>query len=174
MARKKSVTVDLKVRMKEPLRAKIEAAAKENGVSLNAEAVARLERSFQKGQADERVRRTIHADMYDSFEGKDAYDRCLLMALAANHISRATNRSWLTDKWTFIAAMGAWETLLSSILKEPDSEAVPEDWSENLKVLVQAFVGPWQDRAKNVGIKATEDILRRVVTAYEADTPRRE
>lgn len=44
--REKSATVDLKVRMKEPLRARIEAAAKERGVSMNAEAVDRLERSF--------------------------------------------------------------------------------------------------------------------------------
>ena len=46
MARAKSATVDLKVRMKEPLRAKIEAAARARGVSLNAEAVDRLEWSF--------------------------------------------------------------------------------------------------------------------------------
>lgn len=46
MARAKSATVDLKVRMKEPLRAKIEAAARARGVSLNAEAVDRLKWSF--------------------------------------------------------------------------------------------------------------------------------
>ncbi len=47
MARRaKSDTVQLKTRMKEPLRAKLEAAAEENGISLNAEAVQRLERSF--------------------------------------------------------------------------------------------------------------------------------
>ena len=46
--RKQSATVDLKVRMKEPLRAKIEKAAKRRGVSMNAEAVERLERSFDK------------------------------------------------------------------------------------------------------------------------------
>ncbi|SJM33126.1 hypothetical protein [Mesorhizobium delmotii] len=41
-----SPTADLKVRMKEPLRAKIEAAAAAKGVSMNAEAVDRLDRSF--------------------------------------------------------------------------------------------------------------------------------
>ena len=48
MPRKRSATVDLKVRMKEPLRARLEKAAKENGVSMNVEAVGRLEQSFQR------------------------------------------------------------------------------------------------------------------------------
>ncbi len=46
MARKKSATIDLKVRMKEPLRAQIEKAAKQAGISMNAEIVSRLQRSF--------------------------------------------------------------------------------------------------------------------------------
>ena len=44
--RPRSATIQLKVRMKEPLRAKIEACAKTAGVSLNAELVSRLEKSF--------------------------------------------------------------------------------------------------------------------------------
>jgi hypothetical protein len=45
--RKKTATVDLKVRMREPLRARLEAAAKDRGVSMNSEAVGRLEESFR-------------------------------------------------------------------------------------------------------------------------------
>ena len=45
--RERTATVDLKVRLKESLRAQIEAAAREHGVSLNSETAARLERSFQ-------------------------------------------------------------------------------------------------------------------------------
>jgi len=45
--RKKTAHVDLRMRMQEPLRASIEKAAKKRGVSMNAEAVDRLERSFQ-------------------------------------------------------------------------------------------------------------------------------
>ena len=44
--RKKTATVQLKVRMKEPLRGQLEKAAKARGVSLNSEAVDRLDRSF--------------------------------------------------------------------------------------------------------------------------------
>lgn len=46
--REDAATVDLKVRMKEPLRARIEAAADARGISMNAEAVQRLERSFDR------------------------------------------------------------------------------------------------------------------------------
>ncbi len=45
--RKKTATVQLKVRMKEALRARIEKAAKAGSVSMNAEILERLERSFE-------------------------------------------------------------------------------------------------------------------------------
>jgi hypothetical protein len=46
MARSK--TVDIKIRLREPLRAKIEAAAKRRSGSMNAEMISRLEDSFAK------------------------------------------------------------------------------------------------------------------------------
>jgi hypothetical protein len=46
IARKQSALVGLRVRFREPLRKKLEVAAKKRGVSLNAELVDRLERSF--------------------------------------------------------------------------------------------------------------------------------
>ena len=60
--RKKSDTVDSKVRMKEPLRNQIEKAAKSNGVSMNAEMVRRIQESF--GDEDV-VLRTLKALGYD-------------------------------------------------------------------------------------------------------------
>ena len=45
-ARKPTAIVGLKVRLREPLRKKLELAAAKRGVSLNAELVARLEESF--------------------------------------------------------------------------------------------------------------------------------
>ena len=40
--RDRTATVDLKMRMKEPLRARLESAARDRGISMNAEAVGRL------------------------------------------------------------------------------------------------------------------------------------
>jgi Arc-like DNA binding domain len=45
--RAQTTLVGLRVRMREPLRKKLEVAAKKRGVSLNAELVTRLEQSFQ-------------------------------------------------------------------------------------------------------------------------------
>jgi hypothetical protein len=55
--RKQTAIVGLKVRLREPLRKKLEVAAKQRGVSLNAELVSRLEQSFQAGDLTEAVRR---------------------------------------------------------------------------------------------------------------------
>ena len=49
--RSRDAVVQLKARMREPLRARLEVAAKWRGVSLNAELVDRLERSFAKDDA---------------------------------------------------------------------------------------------------------------------------
>ena len=46
--RKQTAVVQLKVRMREPLRAKLESAAAKKGTSINSEVVDRLERSFER------------------------------------------------------------------------------------------------------------------------------
>jgi hypothetical protein len=53
--RKQTAIVGLKVRLREPLRKKLEVAAKKRGVSLNAELVARLEHSFLGDAVLERI-----------------------------------------------------------------------------------------------------------------------
>jgi Arc-like DNA binding domain len=57
LGRKPTAIVGLKVRLREPLRKKLEVAAKKKGVSLNAELVARLERSFEAEPLEEITRR---------------------------------------------------------------------------------------------------------------------
>src|SRR5262245_37131858 len=51
VARHRTAVVQLKTRMREPLRARLEAGAKRRGVSLNTEIVERLEQSFTKEDA---------------------------------------------------------------------------------------------------------------------------
>jgi hypothetical protein len=53
--RPQTALVGLRVRMREPLRKQLEVAAKKRGVSLNAELVSRLERSFQIDSFEEVV-----------------------------------------------------------------------------------------------------------------------
>jgi len=84
MAKSKTATIQLKVRMKEPLRAAIARAAKARGVSLNAEVVSRLEQSWNEDAArtldfgDSQtlgVMRALAAakTMAEMTTGKDAY-----------------------------------------------------------------------------------------------------
>lgn len=58
--RAKTDTVHISTRLREPLRAKLEAAAKRNGVSLNAEMAARLDRSFERAE----LLREVHVTAY--------------------------------------------------------------------------------------------------------------
>jgi Arc-like DNA binding dprotein len=51
--RPQTALVGLLVRMREPLRKKLEVAARKKGVSLNSELVGRLERSFQVDSVEE-------------------------------------------------------------------------------------------------------------------------
>jgi len=53
--RAKSDTVDIGLRLKEAVRAKVERAAKERGVSMNAEIAGRVERSFERQGVIEEV-----------------------------------------------------------------------------------------------------------------------
>ncbi len=83
MARKPSATIQLKVRMKEPLRAKIERAAKRRGISLNSEIVDRLSLSFQKEEAK-----------YDEFGGESYYRLSQLLALAVQQGELISGERW--------------------------------------------------------------------------------
>jgi len=57
--RAQTAIVGLKVRLREPLRKKLEVAAKRKGVSLNAELVVRLEESFLGEGFLDRVEKTF-------------------------------------------------------------------------------------------------------------------
>jgi hypothetical protein len=53
--RSKAATVDIGLRVKEPVRARVERAAKDNGVSMNAEISSRLDSSFAREDVFDRM-----------------------------------------------------------------------------------------------------------------------
>jgi Arc-like DNA binding domain len=76
--REKDATVQVGLRVKESLRSKIEKSAKKSGVSMNAEIVRRLEKSFAPS-VEEELREAIRAvviisDVYDKLLGTDPTD----------------------------------------------------------------------------------------------------
>ena len=95
-ARSRSDTIQLKVRMKEPLRAEIEAAAKAKGVSLNAEIVERLQRASQGEWVE-----------YEKFGGKATYRLMVLLATTLVLVETVTGKKWHKDELTYQEAREA-------------------------------------------------------------------
>jgi hypothetical protein len=91
--RSRGAVVQLKARMREPLRARLEAAAKRRRVSLNAELVDRLERSFAKD---------------DAFGGLVIANAARLMAAAflqgGQHQAHAHHPHWRPADWIHSSA----------------------------------------------------------------------
>lgn len=95
--RSRSDTVQLKARMKEPLRAKLEAAAEAKGISLNAEMVHRLEQSF----------------LADEFLGGPGNATAAkLVGLILQDVEARTGKSWREDKDTYYGAFAAVATVM--------------------------------------------------------------
>ena len=140
MPRAKSATVDLKVRMKEPLRAKIEVAAKERGVSLNAETVARLEQTFQEEEA---------------LGGRQFRAMFSLFGNAAVLIEQQTGQSCFKDWNTWVAVQAAWKRLGVTFGPLP-SKAWLKALLEASKATPVAFSEPPPEDAAFAGLEIVE------------------
>lgn len=121
--RPNSAVVDYKIRLKEPIRKKIEIAAKDRGVSMNAEIVTRIENSFS---------------IDDSFGGPELRNVATLMAAAFNHAGqmsadRRSPREWMKDNTIYTeAVVGVLKALLISM---------PDATEENVATLFKVLSG---------------------------------
>lgn len=106
MPRAKSATIDLKVRMKEPLRACIEEAAREHGVSMNAEIVNRLARTFREEET-----------AYAIFGSKLRYRQMQLLAVTVQLIEEQTGHKWTDDFETAEAVRAAFASFVEMFAK---------------------------------------------------------
>lgn len=130
--RKQTDTVDLKVRMKEPLRASLERAAKRRGVSMNAEAVNRLEQSFE---------------IEDRFGGPRMVELMESVArimkqtgeIAGHYESgkSAKRGQWLGMPYAFDQAISAANVALESF-RPPGEPVVPESTIDRLAAIDEA------------------------------------
>ena len=112
--RKKIDRVQFNVRMREVLRAKIEAAARRRDVSMNAEAVDRLENSFL---ADQR-REDIMDAVYFSLGGEENYLALRWVGFGLEFVEKETGKRWTEDSATFKRAVGATLHLLGHLADE--------------------------------------------------------
>ena len=90
MPRKPSATVQLKARMKEPLRARLEEDAKSRGISLNAALVDRLELSVHEDEA-----------RYREFGSRATYNFMKILAMAATIAEEETGKPWLGEGFDY-------------------------------------------------------------------------
>jgi hypothetical protein len=114
--RKQTAIVDLKVRMKEPLRARLASAAASRGGSMNAEAIARLEDSFRAED--------LLPQILDLAYGPAAAGLLMLLGRSIRHASLVATlmaerppedaEKWIRDPWTY----GQIEELVKEILQE--------------------------------------------------------
>ena len=140
MARLKSATVDLKVRMKEPLRAKIARSAKGHGISLNAEVVRRLEQSFFKEDAREQ-----------EWGGADTLSLMRVFASLASAVAEREDRNWLDDEAPFDQAVAGFGLVLRMFQPKPVM-------GENVAIKETRGYPTFRD---NYGAKAAAAALRR-------------
>jgi hypothetical protein len=162
--RSRKAVVEVGLRVREPLRAKVEKAAKARGVSMNAEMVARLERSF----ATEEV-----------WGGPEMLRVAELMAGAFYHtgLSASVGREpadWLGDPAVYSDCMRAVERSLSRGIEGLSPS--PRDWRAFLAHERQRRGQNGVDRSQfnkmRVGFEALKDLLTDLeeqITAVEAE-----
>jgi hypothetical protein len=147
--RETKATVDIKIRMREPLRGLIERAAKGNSVSMNAEMVARLEKTF----ADDRQIDAVYG-------GAPALAIAKLIGVIIELMSGPGGRSdhWLHDVAAFDQTVRAVNAVLEQFrpMKERNSRAK----AKRPKDPIQAS---WHDAANVAAATAGTHLAKMVV-----------
>lgn len=117
--------VSLKVRMEEPLRASLERAAEERGVSLNAEAVRRLEWSFAQ---EERL-----ADVF----GREGLLEATagMLDVISERISRegGEDQQWIEDRKLYSYTLRIACKLLNKLARDADVQRDLESFPKSQK-----------------------------------------
>lgn len=145
--RKKSATVDLKVRMKEPLRASLATAAKRRGVSMNAEAVDRLEQSFHH--------QALLIEVLEAAFGKPLAATLLTLGRAMDHAGRHSAFShtrtlesasgWFDNPVSYNQAAEAATTVLERLRPAGDPTVRGADKFPSFKTLGVGFANTYLD-----------------------------
>ena len=126
MKRPRSATVNLKVRMKEPVRARLEKAAKADGISLNAEAVRLIEEGFRSKEDETSIAARAAVGVYASFGGLEGFTVMRLLASAISAIEMNANTKWTDDPETFDRAKQACNTILDLFRPTLDAKFTKE------------------------------------------------
>ena len=111
--RKQSAAVQLKVRLKEPLRARIEKAARKQQHPMNTEIVNRLEMSFSKEEERQLSYQLVMDGVYEQFGEKGTYYLMKLLAKAMATSEMETGKTWQNDADTCFLVEAVFNSILS-------------------------------------------------------------
>jgi hypothetical protein len=143
-----AATVQVKIRIKEPLRAAIEADAEARGVTMNAAINDRLESSFRE---DARSR-----DLREAFAlalGADVAGFTLAIGLATRDVVKwpplGPKPSLLSDAFIFDQAVAAISTIIDSVRPAGDAAALPG--GNDVPSGAEGAVEQWHTLGRNVG-----------------------
>ena len=140
--RARSDTIQLKARMKEPLRAKLEAAAEARGVSLNAEMIHRLEQSFAEEKTQSFVEAVAAGGVYASFGRDDIFLAARLLANTIQMIEARTGKIWMDDPEAHRQTQVACQTILDAFRPPAGKRPISTDLiSEGLVATESSTVG---------------------------------
>jgi Arc-like DNA binding domain len=137
--RDEDASAQVKVRLKEPLRAALEEAARKRGISMNAEVISRLERSFEQDQR-----------LQDVFGSAELFRLAQTLALVMEDTRRLAgfggdcDTRWLRHPFAYDQAVKAVNVILEAL--RPSGEIVQpritlDEANRHLEPLLQERVG---------------------------------
>ena len=138
--RKKSAVVQLKVRLKEPLRARIEKAARKQQHPMNTEIVDRLEVSFLEDEKLQLTYQLVMDGVYEQFGEKGTYYLMKLLAQAMAISEDETGKSWRDDADTCSLVEDVFNSILSRYGPESVRLSKPAE-SQQSEGIAGALVG---------------------------------
>src|SRR5262249_12681449 len=127
---------DIKIRLTEPLRLQIEKSAKAHGVSMNAEMISRLDRSFKRDETDDAIRNTMRDAKAVLNKGRDAALRDWGFQQVAGRPGHWIETSKIADDTEMLALNPAVKALIDeAVLRTIEALAAAQDRSIQDKLL---------------------------------------
>ena len=157
MPRDEAATAQLKIRIKEPLRAAIEDDAAARGVTMNAVINDRLEQSFRKDARSRDLRETLALAL-----GAEVAAVTMAIGLAIRDVVTwarlPPNINLLSDAFLFEQAVTAISRVTDSLRPDGDPAALPGGGDAPLGGELEASAEQWRTLGPNVGAQICWEI----------------
>jgi hypothetical protein len=150
-----AATVQLKIRIKEPLRGAIEKDAEARGVTMNVAINDRLEQSFREDARWRDLREALALAL-----GADVAGLTLAIGLAVRDVERWASlrpKGVLSNAFLFDQAVAAISTVIDSVRPDGDPTALPG--GDFVQPEGQAVAEQWRTLGPNIGAQVCREIV---------------